>query len=327
MTAGANQLIMANTEPCAPPSPLTGRHIEVIAPSGAHLSLSELDQSRAWFEQQGVRITCEVPRTGWQRFSAPDDARLESIHRAARRLPAPDAVMITRGGYGLSRLIDRIDWPLVADSVARGVRWIGYSDFTAFQLALLACTGAVSYAGPSFSGDFSAEGPSQFVFDQFSALFGAGPGPLRWRASAARALDFNGILWGGNLAMICSLVGTPWFPDVEDGLLFLEDVGEHPYRIERMLHQLHHAGVLARQRAIVLGDFTGWKLAPHDRGYDLEAVLAYWRAKITVPIITGLPFGHTPTKAVLAVGRRYRLRVEAGFALLEPMAPQSTRPG
>ncbi len=311
---------MPDIEPAAANSPLAGRHIEVIAPSGAHLSLAEFDQSLAWFQRQGARITCEVPRLGWQRFSAPDDARLEAIHRAAQRTPAPDAVMITRGGYGLSRLIDRIDWPSVAQSVAKGVRWIGYSDFTAFQLALLAQTGSVSYAGPAFCGDFSADGPSQFVFDQFCALLGTGPGPIRWRATSARSLDLNGVLWGGNLAMVCSLVGTPWLPGVEGGVLFLEDVGEHPYRIERMLHQLHHAGILARQQAILLGDFTGWKLAAHDRGYDLDVVLAYWRARLSIPIISGLPFGHTPTKAVLGVGRRYRLRVEAGFALLEPLA-------
>ena len=302
-------------------SPLTGKHIEVIAPSGGHLSLSEFDQSRAWFEQQGVRLTCEVPRTGWQRFSAPDDARLDAIHRAATRQPVPDAVMITRGGYGLSRLIDRIEWPTIADSVAKGCRWVGFSDFTAFHLALLARTGAVSYAGPSFAADFSGEGPSQFLFDQFAGLLSSGPGPIRWRAAAQRVLDLQGTLWGGNLAMLCSLVGTPWLPDIEGGILFLEDVGEHPYRIERMLHQLFHAGILDRQKAIVLGDFTGWKLAPHDRGYDLEAVMTYWRSRLSVPIITGLPFGHTPNKAVLAVGQRYRLRVEAGFALLEPLTP------
>ena len=132
-------------------------------------------------------------------------------------------------------------------------------------------------------------------------------------------MDLQGVLWGGNLAMIASLVGTPWLPAIEDGLLFLEDVGEHPYRIERMLHQLFHAGILARQQALILGDFTGWKLAPHDRGYGLEAMIDYWRARLDVPIITGLPFGHTPTRATLAVGRRHRLRVDAGFALLEPL--------
>ncbi len=297
---------------------LAGRRIEIIAPSGAHLSLAEFDQARAWFEARGVHLICEVPRTGWQRFSAPDDDRLAAIHRAATRAPALDAVMITRGGYGLSRLIDRIDWRLVAASVAQGTRWIGYSDFTAFQLALLAQTGASSYAGPSFSADFSGEGPGQFTHDQFMALFGAGPAPVRWRfAAMKKPLDLQGVLWGGNLAMVSSLVGTPWLPPIERGLLFLEDVGEHPYRLERMLHQLFHAGVLARQQALVLGDFTGWKLAPHDRGYSLESMIDYWRARIDIPIVTGLPFGHGDARATLAVGDHYRLRAEAGFALLE----------
>jgi len=304
-------------------SPLAGRRIEVIAPSGGHLSLADFDQARAWFESRGAQLICEVPRSGWQRFSAPDEDRLAAIHRAARRAPAVDAVMIARGGYGLSRLIDRIDWPLVAESITQGTRWVGLSDFTAFQMALLAKTGATSYAGPTFVGDFSGEGPAQFTHDQFMSLFGPGSTPVRWRfASARRALDLQGTLWGGNLAMVTSLVGTPWLPSIDNGLLFLEDIGEHPYRVERMLHQLFHAGILGRQQALILGEFSGWKLAPHDRGYGFEAMLDYWRTRIDIPIVTGLPFGHGEAKALLAVGEPYRLRIEAGFALLERLTRQ-----
>lgn len=299
---------------------LAGQRIEVIAPSGAHLSLSEFDQARAWFEARGAQVLSDVPRVGWQRFSAPDDDRLEAIHRAARR-PDTSAVMITRGGYGLSRLLDRIDWALVAESAARGCRWIGYSDFTAFQLGLLARTGAGSFSGPAFSGDFAGEGPNQFSFEQFATLLSGRLPVVRWRAGqgVAAAGDLAGPLWGGNLSMLVAGVGTPWIPDIEGGLLFVEDVSEHPYRVERMLHQLYFAGILSRQRALILGDFTGWKLASHDRGYGMEAMVDYWRSRLSIPVVTGLPFGHSPVKAVLGVGQRYRLRVDSGFALLEPL--------
>src|SRR5690606_20238839 len=136
----------------------TGTRIEIIAPSGAHLSLERFDRALERLCERGYELRCSAPREGWQRFGATDEARLEQIHRAARAHDI-DAVMITRGGYGMSRLLDRIDWPLVASSAARGVRWIGYSDFTAFQLGLLARAGAASFAGPGVAGDFGVDEP------------------------------------------------------------------------------------------------------------------------------------------------------------------------
>jgi muramoyltetrapeptide carboxypeptidase len=247
-------------------------------------------------------------------------------------------------------LLDRIDWPLVGASVARGVRWIGYSDFTAFQLALLARTGASSYAGPGVSGDFGQGALDPYMLEQFDALLGGRLLPVEWtqalppepggpgtarpvagshekvpaasrgaegEKSAARPA-LEGILWGGNLSMVASLTGTPYLPDIDGGLLFLEDVAEHPYRVERMLHQLMHAGVLERQRAILLGEFTDWRPAPHDNGYDLRAVIDYFRARLPIPIVEGLPFGHVPRKATLGQGLRYRLERDAGKCRLIP---------
>ena len=102
--------------------------------------------------------------------------------------------------------------------------------------------------------------------------------------------------------MLVSLLGTPYFPEINDGVLFLEDVGEHPYRIERMLDQLKHAGVLQRQQAILLGQFTAFKRVPNDRGFNLTTVSDRLQALVDVPILTGLPFGHVPTKVLLPVG-------------------------
>jgi len=300
--------------------------IEIIAPSGAHLSLDAFDAAVAALRARGHAVRCNVPREGWQRFSDTDDARLEQIHCAARATDV-DVVMIARGGYGLSRLLDRIDWALVAASATRGVRWVGYSDFTAFQLALLARTGAGSYAGPGVSGDFGVPVPDAFMLEHFDALLAGRLLPVRWSEDhpapqPAGRHAVEGMLWGGNLSLVAGAVGTPFLPVVDDGILFVEDVSEHPYRVERMLHQLLYAGVLSRQRAVVLGAFTDWKPAPHDNGYGLCAVVDYFRSRLDVPIATGLPFGHVPRKAVLALGQRYRLEgTDAGWCLA-PAGPQ-----
>jgi muramoyltetrapeptide carboxypeptidase len=166
--------------------------------------------------------------------------------------------------------------------------------------------------------------PDPYLLEHFDALMDGRLLPVRWeerwrvrasddepvaaarpRARSPEAIE--GTLWGGNLSLVAAAVGTPYLPAVEDGILFLEDVAEHPYRVERMLHQLLHAGVLATQQAVVLGEFTEWKPSPHDNGYDLRAVVDHFRARIAIPVITGLPFGHVPRKAVLGIGERYRL--------------------
>jgi muramoyltetrapeptide carboxypeptidase len=110
--------------------------------------------------------------------------------------------------------------------------------------------------------------------------------------------------------MVNALLGTPWFPKVDGGILFLEDVNEHPFRIERMLTQLLHAGVLDRQKAILLGQFSRYRLADNDRGFDLPAVVRWLRAQTRTPVLTGLPFGHEHPKLTLPHGAQVALATE-----------------
>ncbi len=211
-------------------------------------------------------------------------------------------------GPGCCRIWISARWRL------RDKRWLGYSDFTAFQLAALTRAGMVTFAGPVV-GDFGAAEPSAFTLKHCFGLLGATQYELGC-ALEGPDVDCAGTLWGGNLAMVAHLVGTPHFPDVSGGILFVEDVGETPYRVERMLYQLHHAGVLARQRAVLLGCFTEYALSPNDGGYDLDAAIAQLRNVAGVPIFTGMPFGHVPDKLTLPVGGRCALRVRDGAALL-----------
>ena len=160
-------------------------------------------------------------------------------------------------------------------------------------------------------------------FDDTVSGQGEGAG---WRLSAACAQAVqarqpgvwarDAVLWGGNLSVLVSLLGTPYFPAIRGGVLFLEDIAEHPYRIERMLTQLLHAGVLAQQKAVVLGQFTQYTLTPHDSGFKLASVVAWLRSQIKAPVLTDLPFGHVATKVCLPVGQRVSLVVENRDALL-----------
>jgi muramoyltetrapeptide carboxypeptidase len=257
-----------------------------------------------------------------QRFAGDDDTRLAALHRVARA--APSVALATRGGYGLTRLLDRIDWKLLARSVERGTRWVGHSDLTVLQLGLLAHGGAarpVTWAGPLAADHFGRSdeegGVDEVTRDVFLEALHGELEAVGFRTELGfEGLDVKGVLWGGNLTMVTSLLGTPHWPRIKAGVLFLEDVNEHPYRVERNLLHLHQAGVLDAQRAVVLGQFSAWKPSPLDRGYDLKAVVAHLRSVTRTPILTGLPHGHVPTTVMLPVGTRVTLATQGREAFI-----------
>ena len=262
-----------------------------------------------------------------QRFAGDDDTRLAALHRVAEQ--APGIALATRGGYGLTRLLDRIDWKLIAQSIERGTRWVGQSDLTALQLGLLAQTkpgkavgtNAITWAGPLACEDFGradeAGGVDEITRDCFLEAMSGALEAVGFRTEAGfDALEVRGTLWGGNLCMVNSLLGTKHMPRIKGGVLFLEDVNEHPYRVERNLLQLHQAGVLARQKAVLLGAFTDWRASALDRGYTLKTAIAHLRSVCPVPILSGLPFGHVPTKVTLPVGARVTLLVQGRDVLI-----------
>jgi muramoyltetrapeptide carboxypeptidase len=247
------------------------------------------------------------------RFAGNDEVRLAAIHRAAAS--GADVALITRGGYGLTRLLPGIRYKAVAKAIDQGMRFVGLSDFTAFQNALLAETGAVTWSGPALGEDFGVEGEPdeimQACFEDLVSGQGEGTG---WQLPRAEAVDkpfeLKGELWGGNLSILAALAGTPWLPKIKGGIFFLEDVGEHPYRVERMLTHLLYAGVLGRQKAILLGQFTNYRALPNDKGFRLQTVVEWLRHQVKIPVLTNLPFGHVPTKVCLPVGAKVHLAVD-----------------
>jgi len=297
--------------------------LTLFSPSGAVARAAALRRAVRRLAALGFDVTVdEAALARHQRFAGDDDARLAALHRVARA--APRVALATRGGYGLSRLLDRLDWALLARSVERGTRWVGYSDMTALLLALWAHAGVSGWAGPLAIDDFGRRdadgGTDEVTVGAFVEAMAGELEAIGFRTEAALdGIDVRGPLWGGNLTMVVSLLGTRHWPGrrVRGGLLFLEDVNEHPYRVERMLLQLHHAGVLDAQRAVLLGDFGAWKPSPLDRGYGLRDVIAHLRGATRTPIVTGLPIGHVPrTKLPLPVGRRAQLVVERRTAWL-----------
>ncbi|MDQ6680328.1 MAG: LD-carboxypeptidase [Pseudomonadota bacterium] len=300
--------------------------LTLYSPSGVVTKAAPLRLAARRLAALGFEIAIdEAARSKYQRFAGDDTTRLEAIHRVAAS--APDIAMASRGGYGLTRLLDAIDWKLVANSIERGTRWVGHSDLTALQLGLLAHAAGITWAGPMACYDFGREAGEHgeknapaidevteacFVEAMSGALEAVG-----FRTEAGfDGLAVRGVLWGGNLCMVNSLLATKHFPKVKGGVLFLEDINEHPYRVERGLLQLLQAGVFDAQKAVVLGDFSGWRKSPNDRGFDLKSVVQQLRSQTKTPILTGLPFGHVPTKVTMPIGARVTVLVEQRDVLI-----------
>ena len=296
-------------------------HIYVFSPSSAVRDKAAFRRGVKRLQAQGHEVEVdEAALASHMRFAGDDATRIAAVGRAAAS--GAHVALISRGGYGLTRILPGLPYKAIAKAIDGGMQFVGLSDFTAFNQAVLAKTGRITWQGPALGEDFGPEGEPDDImlacFDDLLQEQGEGAGWQRPKPEAAlQARVKDGVLWGGNLSVLCSLLGTPYFPQIDKGVLFLEDVGEHPYRIERMLTQLLHAGVLARQKAVVLGQFSSYKLVlAHDKGFKLDTVVAWLRSQLKTPVLTGLPFGHVPTKVLLPVGAKVDLVTEGRDALL-----------
>ncbi|MCX7219595.1 MAG: LD-carboxypeptidase [Burkholderiales bacterium] len=283
--------------------------IAIVAVSGCALDGIAVERGLQLLRERGFVVHNYYDHAQiYQRFGATDVQRLDQLHAAIDN-PDVQIVMALRGSYGLSRLLPHIDYKKIAESKKY---LVGHSDFNALQLAMLAKTDTSSFCGPMLCDDFSREDLSTYTHQQFFDCIKNTQHEIYFEDAESADLGVSGRLWGGNLAMLCHLVGTEYFPRIDDGILFVEDIAEHPFRVERMMLQLHFSGVLQRQKAIVFGNFSAYKLAAHDNGYDFEQMIRYLRSVLSVPIITGLPFGHIKEKASLVMGSDAQLLVSAG---------------
>ncbi|WP_395004453.1 LD-carboxypeptidase [Undibacterium sp.] len=287
--------------------------IAIVAPSGAALDDSNIEAGLDSLRNAGFNVINYYQHADrFERFGATDQMRLNQLHAAIDH-PEVDIVMALRGSYGMSRILPDIDLQKIVSS---GKWLVGYSDFNALQLAMLAKMSTASLCGPMLCNDFTRDELRPFTQDQFLQALRERKTYLEFETDQSADLNLEGTLWGGNLAMICHLLGTEYFPHIEGGILFIEDIAEHPYRVERMLLQLQMAGVLAKQKAIVLGNFSAYRLAPQDNGYDFAAMLKFLRSTIATPIITGLPFGHCDDKASLMQGSTANLNIKGRQVIL-----------
>ena len=285
--------------------------MRIFACSGFGESTSRSDLAAQRLATAGFAVTNQQAYVRrYQRFAGSDAERAADLQDvAAGRVQVPKVLMGLRGGYGAMRILPLVNWPtLGARMREQGTLLFGYSDVTAVQLALLAQGQMCSFAGPMLYSEFGKPQMSEFTTRSFidnscnPAMSVVVPAMQNYQVRA------EGVLWGGNLSVLSALVGSPYMPQVEGGILFIEDVGEQPYRIERMLQTLYLSGILKRQQAIVLGNFRMGAIRDvYDSSYTFNAVVQTMARLTRIPVLTGFPFGHTTDKVTFPLGARASL--------------------
>lgn len=293
--------------------------VRLIAPSGYPHDRAAMTRGVQRLRDAGCVLSgLDVLDRSEQRYAGSDAERAADLNALATMDQLPDIALTIRGGYGATRLLEHLHYDALHNRLAgSNTLLVGHSDFTALQLALHAKTGLCTFSGPMLGPDFGAEALDSFTLDCFWNTLRSPTASAEWTTAPNLALEVEGPLWGGNLAVLCSLIGTPYFPAIDDGILFVEDVGEPPFRIERLLYQLHLSGVLGRQQALVLGHFSQCRPSSYDNGYGLADSFEQIRTVCGVPVINGMPIGHEPAKLTLPFGAPARLRVADGVARLD----------
>ncbi len=225
--------------------------------------------------------------------------------------------MLPRGGNGAIHLLDQIDYARLCPRLREaGTVIVGFNDFTALQMALLARGGVITFSGPMVHSNPGIPQPNLDRVDSFRRAVTDPVVEVKVKMPQMVTGTYEGRFWGGNLCTLVSLVGTPYFPNIKEGILFLADIGEAPYRVEQMLYQLYHAGILGKQRAIILGAFTDQGVDSEHPDLTLQIVIERFRSRLGIPIFTGLPYGHISNQTSLPVGGLGRVVSDTeGFTL------------
>ncbi|MGD9775096.1 S66 peptidase family protein [Diaphorobacter sp.] len=243
-------------------------------------------------------------------LAASDAQRLQELH-AAFADPGVHAIVCLRGGYGSARLLSQIDFALLR---SHPKPFVGYSDITALHLALARHAGFVSFHGPMLTSDLlrNRQAPTEAaLFAQLQGRQVAGswlPHPPQFALHSLRCGAAQGRLVGGNLTLIGSTLGTPWEIDTQDAILFIEDVGEPPYKIDRLLTQLRLAGKLQGVRGVLIGDFSDVSAAgssPAQVALDAARLQRLWQeffVPLNVPVLAGWRSGHVDPNLTLPMG-------------------------
>jgi muramoyltetrapeptide carboxypeptidase len=296
------------------PFPPQVQTVGVFAPAGIP-EPARFERGLARLRDWGLEVVLACPRQAERFLSAPDAVRAAALNELLHD-PRVDLLLAARGGYGCARILDRVDFRALQ---ARGIPLVGYSDITALHAAAFSQGSGAHIAGPMVCSalarqpveDGEARG-LDVVLESFRQALAGAPFTVAASLRTLREGVTEGRLLPANLAVLASLIGTPFMPDLTGVVLVLEDVGEAAYRVDRYLQQLHQAGHLGRLAGLAYGQFS-----EGDDAHWLPSVVADFAQRVQGPVVAGLDFGHGFPSLSLPVGRLCRLTAAASGARLE----------
>ena len=277
-----------------------GDTIAIIAPAG-NVEKDKILNSVKYFENSGYKIKLGKNIFKSDRyFAGQDKERLEDLHEAFADKEV-NAIFCARGGYGSIRLINKIDYELIKNNPKI---FCGYSDITALSLMFYKKAGLITYSAPMAKGDFQPDNIDKFTENNFwSALTNDSLTITAHNLKTYKSGEAQGILWGGNLATICSLCGIDFIPD-EKFIFFAEDLNEPVYKLDRSFRQLLNIDKFRQNvSAVVLGDFLGI----NEYKDQLDTLFNEIAQELNIPVYSGYQITHEKTKVTLPVGGKCKL--------------------
>jgi muramoyltetrapeptide carboxypeptidase len=283
-----------------------GDLIGVISPASTPDDLTRIDKGVQYLEHIGYKVDV-APNVGKHRgyLAGTDDQRLYDLHYMFQRKDVK-AVFCVRGGYGAPRLLDRIDFNIIKKNPKI---FVGYSDITVLHMAFLKKTGLVSFAGPMVAVDFGREEVSSYTEEHFWRVITSNKKPGKVIMPGEEKLfslnkgKGKGEIVGGNLALLMSLAGTPFFPELKGKILLIEDIGEQPYRVDRLVNQLKLIGAFKGLKGVILGAFTDCIEADiTKRTLTLNDVIEDYFQNLKIPVIYNFPHGHIAETVTIPFG-------------------------
>lgn len=250
-------------------------------------------------------------------FSGTDQARINDIHELFGDNEI-SAILATRGGWGTLRLLDKLDYELIKKNPKP---FIGYSDITTLQLAILKKTGVGSISGPMCAVEMG-KGIHEFTENHFWNYINNTDTKYQIDLNEISSQELvsgaaEGVLLGGCLSLVSFLMGTPYCPDFSGSILFLEDVGEKPYKIDRYLAHLKQAGVFDRISGLILGDFIECIDEDDPGSFSVQSILEEYFGEASYPVIHNFPYGHGDIKISMPIGARAVLDTKNNVLELE----------
>jgi len=301
---------------------IKGDLIGIISPASSPDDLSKVESGVRYFEKLGYRV--EVGKNvgklhGY--LAGSNEERLDDLHYMFKKKNVK-AIFTIRGGYGSARLLDKIDYNLIRKNPKI---FVGYSDITALQLAIFNKVGLVTFAGPMVAIDFNKDMDPSLEENFWTAVtsnksFGKIKMPHDEKLFQLNKGDKKGRILGGNLAVFTSLVGTKFLPDMKGKILLLEEIGEAPYRIDRMLNQLKLSKILSQLNGAVLGAFIDCnEKDPTKNSLTLGEVIEDYFSELKVPVIYNFRHGHVKDNITVPFG--INVRLNASRNIIEYLEP------